>query len=119
MPTLTGFAFGLLVYSALQIAYDAYFISSNGDYLYDCASYTTLAMNILFPAYSLFSLFFIVKYMNVIINVNENVARIFLMHAVGTSLSLWMFTIIRETADAIAELDAENYGKMHFNQEFH
>ncbi|XP_031634148.1 proton channel OtopLc-like [Contarinia nasturtii] len=103
------FAFGLLVYSALQISYDAYFISSNGDYLYECASYTTLALNILFPLYSLFSLFFIVKYMNVVINVNENVARIFLMHSVGTSLSLWVFTIIRETADAIAESDAENY----------
>lgn len=106
-----GFAFGLLVYSALQISYDAYFLSSNGENLYECASYITLALNILFPVYSLCSLFFIVKYMNVIINVNQSVARIFLLHAIGTSLALWVFTIIRETADAIAESDAENYGK--------
>ncbi|XP_055296861.1 proton channel OtopLc-like isoform X3 [Sitodiplosis mosellana] len=101
------FAFGLVLYFVLQITYDAYFISSNGDYLYDCASYITLSMNILFPLYSLFSLFFIVKYMNVVINVNQNVARIFIMHAIGTSLALWVFTIIRETADAIAKSDAE------------
>lgn len=100
------------MYSALQISYDAYFISSNGDYLYDCASYITLALNILFPVYSLFSLFFIVKYMNVVINVNQNLARIFIMHAIGTSLALWVFTIIRETADAIAKSDAENSGKI-------
>lgn len=46
------------------------------------------------------------KYMNVVINVNPNLARIFLYHAIGTSLSLWVFTIIHETADAIAEIDA-------------
>lgn len=106
----SGFAFGLLVYSALQVSYDAYFISKNGDYLYECASYITLSLNILFPMYSLFTLFFIVKYMHVIINVNQNLARIFLLHSIGTSLALWVFTIVRETADAIAESDSENYG---------
>lgn len=106
----TGFAFGLLVYSALQVSYDVFFISSYGNYLYDCASYVTLVLNILFPIYSLFTLFFIVKYMNVVINVNQNLARMFLMHIIGTSLSLWVFTIIRETADAIAESDAEHSG---------
>lgn len=50
--------------------------------------------------------------MNVAINVNKNIARIFLMHAIGTSLSMWIFTIIRETADAIAESDAESSGKL-------
>lgn len=109
-----GFAFGLLVYSALQISYDVNFIASNGQILYECASYVTLALNILFPIYSLFSLFFIVKYMNVIINVNQSVARIFLLHAIGTSLTLWVFSIIRETVDAIAESDAETAGK-HIN----
>lgn len=49
--------------------------------------------------------------MNVIINVNQNLARIFLLHAIGTSLALWLFTIVRETADAIAESDSEKYGK--------
>lgn len=105
-----GFAFGLLVYSALQISYDVYFIASNGQILYECASYITLALNILFPIYSLFSLFFIVKYMNVIINWRQSVARIFLLHAIGTSIALWIFAIIRETVDAIAESDAENDG---------
>lgn len=57
--------------------------------------------------------------MNVVINVNQNLARIFIMHAIGTSLALWVFTIIRETADAIAESDAENSGKISkSNQDF-
>lgn len=50
--------------------------------------------------------------MNVVINVNQNLARIFTMHAIGTSLAMWVFTIIRETADAIARIDAENSGKI-------
>lgn len=110
--TSTGFAFGLVVYSALQCSYDAYFISSNGNHLFECASYMTLTLNILFPIYSLFSLYFIVKYMNIVVNVNQNVARLLLMHSIGTSLSLWLYTIFRETADAIAEFDAENHGKI-------
>lgn len=109
---LIVFGFGLFVYSALQVSYDVFFISSYGTNLYDCASYVTLVLNITFPLYSLFTQFFIVKYMNVVINVNRNLARIFLMHAIGTSLSLWVYTIIRETADAIAESDAEKPGKI-------
>lgn len=99
----TGFFFGLLVYSSIQIAYDAYFISSNGNRFPDCVSYIKLVVNILFPIYSVFALFFIIKYMNVVINANQNLARIFLMHAIGTSLALWIYTIIQETAHAIAE----------------
>lgn len=104
--THTGFAFGLLVYSALRISYDTFFISSYGTELFECASFLTLAINMLFPLYALLMLLFIMKYMNVVINVNPNLARIFLYHAIGTSLSLWVFTIIHETADAIAEVDA-------------
>lgn len=50
--------------------------------------------------------------MNVVINVNQNLARIFLFHAIGTSLSLWVYTIIHETADAIAETDADTPGML-------
>lgn len=56
--------------------------------------------------------------MNVAINVNSNVARIFLMHSIGTSLTMWVFTIIRETADAIAQTDAENYGKKKYQSKY-
>lgn len=57
--------------------------------------------------------------MNVVVNVNQNLARIFILHAIGTSLALWVFTIIRETADAIAKSDAERSGKMaQRNQDF-
>lgn len=50
--------------------------------------------------------------MNVIINEHRGLARFFLMHAIGTSLSFWVYTIIRETADAIARSDSEEYGVM-------
>lgn len=107
---ISGFAFGLLVYSILQISYQIEFISANGDSSYQCASYVTLALDILFPIYSTFTLFFTVKYMNVVINVHQGLARFCLMHAIGTSLSFWVFTIIRETTDAIAKSDVKQYG---------
>lgn len=113
-----GFAFGLLVYSALRVSYDAFFISSYGTQLYECASFLTLSISILFPLYALLTLFFIMKYMNVVINVNQNLARIFLFHAIGTSLSLWVYTIIHETADAIAETDADTTGNAVDNNKF-
>lgn len=62
----------------------------------------TLALEILFPIYSLFVLFFIFKHINVIINEYRGIARFFLMHAIGTSLAMWIHTIVRETAGAIA-----------------
>lgn len=36
------------------------------------------------------------------INEYRGIARLFLMHAIGTSLAFWIYTIVRETADAIA-----------------
>lgn len=67
-------------------------------------------MDIVFPLYSIFVLFFIFKYMNVIINEYRGVARLFLMHAIGTSLAMWIYTIVTETAGAIAiaEINEEN-----------
>lgn len=43
--------------------------------------------------------------MNVIINVYRGVARLLLMHAIGTSLAFWIYTIVQETAGAIAIAD--------------
>lgn len=105
-----GFAFGLLVYSTLRVSYETSFLASYGNQLYDCASYLMLAINILFPLYALFLLMFIINCVDVVINVNQNLARIFLFHAIGTSLSLWVYTIILETTDAIAETDASAHG---------
>lgn len=56
--------------------------------------------------------------MNVVINVNQNLARIFLMHAIGTSLSFWIFTIIHETANAIAEKVEETGKHSKINYDF-
>lgn len=100
--TFTGFAFGLLIHSVLLIVYQVVFLTANDYTFYKCASVVTLALEILFPIYSLFVLFFIFKYINVIINEYRGVARFFLMHAIGTSLAMWIHTIVRETAGAIA-----------------
>lgn len=66
-----------------------------------CASIPTLIFDVLFPLYSIFVLFFIFKYANVIINEFRGLARLALMHAIGASLSFWIWTIVRETVDAI------------------
>ncbi|KAJ6637815.1 Proton channel OtopLc [Pseudolycoriella hygida] len=96
------FAFGLLIHSVLLIVYQVVFLTANDYTFYKCASVITLALEVLFPTYSLFVLFFIFKYINVIINEYRGVARFFLMHAIGTSLAMWIHTIVRETAGAIA-----------------
>lgn len=100
--SFTGFAFGLLIHSVLLIVYQVIFLTGSDYQFYQCASVVTLALEILFPIYSLFVLFFIFKYINVIINEYRGVARFFLMHAIGTSLAMWIHTIVRETAGAIA-----------------
>lgn len=51
----------------------------------------------MFPLYSLFVLFFIFKYCNIVINSYIGLARLMLMHAIGTSLAFWIYTIVRET----------------------
>jgi len=66
----------------------------------------------MFPLYSLLVLFIIFKYANVIINENRGLARVALMHIIGTSLAFWIFTIVRETADAIAIALDEDYYDM-------
>lgn len=102
-----GFAVGLLIHSILQISYQILFLSANGDEFYNCASYVSLVLDILFPIYSWFILFFIVKYINVIINEHRSAARLFLLHAIGTSLAFWIFTIVRETTDAIGRANGK------------
>lgn len=91
------FCFGLLVHSILSLSYQVTFFTQDSE----CQDVLQLIVDILFPIWALFILFFIFKYCNVIINCYRGVARILIMHAIGTSLALWILTIVRETADAI------------------
>lgn len=95
------FCFGLLIHSILTISYQVIFLMDDRIKFRECASILTLCMEILFPIYSIFVLFFIFKYANVIINKGRGLARFLLMHAIGTSLAFWIYTIVRETVDAI------------------
>lgn len=95
------FCFGLLIHSVLTITYQVVFLMDENIRFSECASILTLCLEILFPLYSIFVLFFIFKYANVIINKGRGLARFFLMHAIGTSLAFWVYTIVRETVDAI------------------
>lgn len=67
----------------------------------ECSNPLQLTVEIMFPLYSLFILFFIFKYCNIVINSYRGLARLMLMHAIGTSLAFWVYTIVRETQDAI------------------
>lgn len=104
------FCFGLLIHSVLIVSYQVIFLTSVDPDFYECASPLTLALDIMFPLYSIFVLFFVFKYANVIINQARGLARFFLMHAIGTSMAFWVYTIVRETVDAIRlkYLDSEN-----------
>lgn len=93
------FCFGLLIHSILTISYQATYLSS--DTPPECRDPLQLTVDIMFPIYSLFVLFFIFKYCNVIINNYRGVARVMLMHAIGTTLAFWIYTIVNETVLAI------------------
>lgn len=91
------FCFGLLIHSTLTIIYEAVYLVEDSE----CFDPLQFTVDIMFPIYSLVLLFFIFKYCNVIINSYRGVARVLIMHAIGTSLAFWIFTIVRETVDAI------------------
>lgn len=103
------FAFGLLIHSILTLSYQILYLTSDDPQASKCSNVLLLAVDIIFPLYSLFVLFFIFKYCNVIINQCRGLARLMLMHAIGTSLAFWIYTIVRETVDAI---NMKNYYKM-------
>lgn len=91
------FCFGLLVHSILTLSYQIIYFTQDSA----CRNTLLLTVEIMFPIYSLFILFFIFKYCNIVIMHYRGFARIMLMHAIGTSLAFWVYTIVRETQDAI------------------
>ena len=101
------FCFGLLIHSTLSIVYETVYLSQDSE----CFDALQLIVDILFPVYSLVLLFFVFKYCNVIINSYRGAARIFIMHAIGTSLAFWIFTIVRETVNAINLKSDGKHGK--------
>lgn len=101
------FCFGLLIHSILNLSYQIAYIAMDSN----CRDPLQLTVDIMFPIYSLFILFFIFKYCNIIINSYRGVARVMLMHAIGTTLAFWIYTIVRETVDAI---NLKNYKGTYF-----
>lgn len=99
------FAFGLLTHSILTLTYQIIYFAQDDA----CSNVLQLVVEILFPLYSLFVLFFIFKYANIVINAYRGFARLMLMHAIGTSLAFWIYTIVRETQDAI---NMKYYGEL-------
>lgn len=113
------FAFGLLTHSVLTLTYQIVYLTQDSD----CANSKIIKENvelqnlsfnyfavpqivveIMFPLYSLFVLFFIFKYCNIVINTYIGLARLMLMHAIGTSLAFWIYTIVRETVVIICDI---------------
>ncbi|XP_062541188.1 proton channel OtopLc-like [Armigeres subalbatus] len=97
----TWFCFGLLIHSILLLSYQGILMNSTDGKWAACASNVTIALEVLFLCYCLFLVFFFWKYANVVINHYRGLARFGLMHAIGTALAFWIYTIVRETALAI------------------
>ncbi|XP_058443308.1 proton channel OtopLc-like [Malaya genurostris] len=97
----TWFCFGLLIHSVLLLSYQGILMNSTDGKWAACASNTTIALEVLFLCYCLFLVFFFWKYANVVINHYRGLARFGLMHAIGTALAFWIYTIVRETHLAI------------------
>ncbi|XP_058127051.1 proton channel OtopLc-like [Anopheles ziemanni] len=97
----TWFCFGLLIHSVLLLSYQGILMNSRDGKWAQCASNTTIAMEVLFLVYCLFLIFFFWKYANIVINRYRGLARFGIMHAIGTALAFWVLTIVRETVVAI------------------
>uniref|UniRef100_A0A336MFV6 CSON015478 protein n=1 Tax=Culicoides sonorensis TaxID=179676 RepID=A0A336MFV6_CULSO len=95
------FGLGLIIHSALILCYQVLFLISKDPGVLKCSSIATLLLEILLPIYAIFVLFFVFKYCNLIINEFQSLARFGLMHNIGTAISFWIYTIVRETTDAI------------------
>lgn len=73
------FCFGLLIHSILNLSYQITYMAMDSE----CRDPLQLTVDIMFPLYSLFILFFIFKYINIVINSYRGFARLMLMHAIG------------------------------------
>ncbi|CAH1397844.1 unnamed protein product [Nezara viridula] len=108
-----GFCLGHLLHSGLLISYQVAFLILEPHNFYQCANGITLALDIMYPAYSFMQLFFIFKYSNVIINKHKILARFGLMHCVGSHLCFWIWTILRETVDSMNHHHHEPPASLH------
>ncbi|XP_055551304.1 proton channel OtopLc-like [Wyeomyia smithii] len=109
----TWFCFGLLIHSILLLSYQGILMNSTDGKWSECASNSIIALEVLFLCYCLFLVFFFWKYANVVINHYRGLARFGMMHAIGTALAFWIFTIVRETHLAIRLKEASsNSGKV-------
>ncbi|GLH13981.1 Uncharacterized protein GBIM_18441, partial [Gryllus bimaculatus] len=95
------FCFGHLIHSGLLMGYQIVFLTSETDDFYNCASVPTLILDVIYPVFSFFQLFFIFKYSNVIINRCQDLGRFALMHCMASSVCFWFWTILRETMDQL------------------
>lgn len=97
----TWFCFGLLIHSVLLLSYQGILLNSTDGKWSVCASKISIALEVIFIVYSLFLVFFFWKYANVVINHYRGIARFGMLHAIGTALAFWIYTIVRETEVAI------------------
>lgn len=95
------FCFGHLTHYGLIIGSEFMSLTSSTDDFHSCTNIYILVLDIIYPIYSFFQLFFIFKYSNVIINKLQNLGRFALMHCIATSICFWMWTIMRETLHAL------------------
>ncbi|XP_072391202.1 proton channel OtopLc-like [Diabrotica undecimpunctata] len=100
-----AFCFGHLIHSGTLIGYQLVFITGEREdsaAFYECGSIPTLLLDIFYPIYSFFVLFFIFKYSNIVINKYTVLAKFGMMHCLSSSICFWIWTIMRETLEAIA-----------------
>ncbi|XP_046993922.1 uncharacterized protein LOC124606004 [Schistocerca americana] len=105
------FCFGHLTHYGLLIGSEFISLTSATDEIQSCTNVPMLVLDIIYPVYSFFQLFFIFKYSNVIINKLQILGRFALMHCIATSICFWMWTIMRETLLALNGYNSssENY----------
>ncbi|XP_046395456.1 proton channel OtopLc-like [Ischnura elegans] len=103
-----GFCFGHLIHSGLLLGHQIVFFTSDSEEFANCANVATLVLDIIYPTYSFFQLFFIFKYSNVIINRCQELAKFALMHCIASSLCFWIWTILRETMDSLHHTATSN-----------
>ncbi|XP_034825559.2 proton channel OtopLc-like [Maniola hyperantus] len=96
-----GFALGHLIHSVLQITVQVGYLVDDDINNDECIDYPQFAYDIASPLYCFIQLYFIFKYSNVHILKAQGLAHFGFMHMIGSSLSFWLYNIVRETVLAL------------------
>ncbi|KAF0307286.1 Proton channel OtopLc [Amphibalanus amphitrite] len=106
------FCFGHLVHLLMLLYKHIDNLVIHGD---ECSDIVSIVLYSIQPIFSFYQLYITFKYSNIVINHHKTSARFGFMHCIASSLNMWVWSIIKETVDAVAEHGGHGSDEHHYN----